>query len=66
MRTLAPISNEITKRNSRSLNMTLLQTVLANVTFIDVCNALIVVAIIERLFLRFAPDSWLDSVGITA
>jgi hypothetical protein len=46
--------------------MTLLQTVLANVTFIDVCNALIVVAIIERLFLRFAPDSWLDSVGITA
>jgi hypothetical protein len=46
--------------------MTLLQTVLVNVTFIDVCNALIVVGIIESLFLRFAPDSWLDSVGITA
>ncbi|MEJ6397801.1 hypothetical protein [Yoonia sp. 208BN28-4] len=45
--------------------MSFLPTVFANVTFFEICAALMVVGLVERGMLRFAPRTWLQVAGMT-
>jgi hypothetical protein len=46
--------------------MTILQSLFADVTFFEVCVALITVGSVEHALVRFAPDEWLVKFGIAA
>lgn len=46
--------------------MSLLSTIYTNVTFLEVCTALVVIGVAERALLRYAPDRWLKAAGLSA
>lgn len=46
--------------------MSILSTVMAEITFFEICAALLVVGVAERAMLRYAPDTWLKATGLAA
>ncbi len=46
--------------------MSLLSTIVSDISFLEVCAALITVGLVERAMLRFAPNTWLVATGISA